>query len=496
MSLHLTPRAMRPLARLGLLLALTAGGVWAQAADSCSALQALRLPQARIVSTASLPAGERVTLWPGGTPQVMPKSLCRVRGVASPVVGSAIGFEVWLPDASAWNGKFLQAGNGGTAGSIPMGPLLDALGRGYAAAATDGGHLWPDGLDYGWASGRPEAVVDFGWRAMVQTTQVAQRIVKARMAKAPRRSYFVGCSNGGRDALMAAQRMPRAFDGIVAGAPALAWIDLMSAHAMLQRDLGGATPPLPAAKLPAIQAAALAACGQGRGFVPDPPSCRFDPAVLTCQGEDTASCLTPRQVEIVRLIYRGLPDASTGRTLPGLMPGAEAEPGNWDFWLLLQPTNPMGPSNTPPTSIGQSFFRHLVRQDLGFQLADLGNADMVQARRRWSADLDATQTDLRPFLRRGGKLLHYHGWADSAIPPGMSLDYFAAVQRRVGPTPDAYRLFMVPGMNHCGGGQGPWQVDWLDALERWVERGQPPQEITARHPGNGQTQVLRPVPHP
>ena len=178
------------------------------------------------------------------------------------------------------------------------------------------------------------------------------------------------------------------------------------------------------------------------------------------------------------------------------MPGAEAEPGNWDFWLLLQPTNPMGPSNTPPTSIGQSFFRHLVRQDLGFQLADLGNADMVQARRRWSADLDATQTDLRPFLRRGGKLLHYHGWADSAIPPGMSLDYFAAVQRRVGPTPDAYRLFMVPGMNHCGGGQGPWQVDWLDALERWVERGQPPQEITARHPGNGQTQVLRPVPHP
>ena len=464
----------------------------AAAATDCAALAALRLPQARIHSATPVKAGDRLPLWSGGAPQAMPQAFCRVRGTASPVVGSVIGFEVWLPEARSWNGKFLQAGNGGTAGTVPLTSLLEAVGRGYAAAATDGGHLWPDGLDYGWANGRPEAVVDFGWRAVAQTTQAAKRVVKAGFGRAPQRSYFMGCSDGGRDALMAAQRLPREFDGIVAGAPALAWIDLMTAQAMLQRDFGGPAPTLPVAKLSAIQAAALAACGQGRAYVADPPSCRFDPAVLACQGADTARCLTPRQVEMVRRVYQGQPDASSGRTLPGLVPGAEAEPGNWDFWLLMSPTNPLGGNGTPPTSIGESFFRHLVRQDTSFQLADLTEADVAMARRRWAADLDATQPDLRPFLQRGGKLLHYHGWADAAIPPGMSLDYFAAVQQRVGRTPASYRLFMVPGMNHCGGGPGPWQADWLAALERWVERGQAPDEIVARHPGQGQTQTLRP----
>lgn len=479
---------------VALLAAGPAAGPAAGATTACAALEGLRLPQARVHSAALVPAGERLSLWSGGTPQAMPRAFCRVRGTASPVVGSAIGFEVWLPEAGAWNGKFLQAGNGGTAGSIPLTSLLEAVTRGYAAAATDGGHLWPDGLDYGWASGRPEAVVDFGWRAVAQTTKAAKRIVASGLGRAPGRSYFMGCSNGGRDALIAAQRLPREFDGIVAGAPALAWVDLMTAHAWVQREFGGAAPVLPAAKLPAIQAAALAACGQGRDHVPDPPSCRFDPAVLTCQGADTAQCLTPRQVDMVRRIYQGPPDPGSGRILPGLAPGAEAEPGNWDYWLLLQPTSPLGGQQVP-TAIGESFFRHLVRPDTGLRAADLTDADVAQARRRWSADLDATNADLRPFLRRGGKLLHYHGWTDAAIPPGMSLDYFAAVQRRAGPTPQSYRLFLVPGMNHCGGGRGPWQADWLEALERWVERGQAPDEITLRHPDNGHTQAVRPVPH-
>jgi feruloyl esterase len=464
----------------------------AAAASDCSALASLNLQQTRIHAATRVAAGDRLALWSGGAPQAMPQAFCRVRGTASPVVGSAIGFEVWLPEAAAWNGKFLQMGNGGTAGSVPLSSLLDGVVRGYVTAATDGGHLWPDGLDYGWAAGRPEAVVDFGWRAVAQTTRVAKRIVKAGMGAAPQRSYFMGCSDGGRDAMMAAQRLPHDFDGIVAGAPALAWIDLMTAQSMMQRDFGGTEPALPAAKLPAIQAAALAACGQGRGFVADPPSCRFDPEVLACRGADAPTCLMPRQVEMVRRVYEGQRDASTGRTLPGLIPGAEAEPGNWDFWLLMSPTNPIGGNGAPPTSIGESFFRHLVRQDTSFKLADLNDADVSAARRRWAADLDATQADLRPFLSRGGKLLHYHGWADSAIPPRMSLDYFAAVQRRVGPTPASYRLFMMPGMNHCGGGPAPWRADWLAALERWVERGEAPDEIVARHPGNGQTQTLKP----
>lgn len=482
-------RPTLPAAVAALLLVLP---VAAFAATDCAALVTLNLPQARIHTAQPLAAGDRLALWSGGPAQPLPRAFCRVRGTASPVVGSAIGFEVWLPEATAWNGKFLQAGNGGTAGAVPLASLLDGVLRGYATAATDGGHLWPDGLDYGWANGRPESVVDFGWRAVERTALAARRIVEAGLGRAPQRSYFMGCSDGGRDAMMAAQRMPQFFDGIVAGAPALAWIDLMSAQALAQREFGPPTPVLPVTKLPAIQAAALAACGQGRAYVPDPPACRFDPAVLACQAEDTPNCLTPRQVEAVRRVYRGLPDPGSGRILPGLQPGAEAEPGNWDFWLLLAPTNPLGGPGRPPTSIGESFFRHLVREDTAFQLADLSDADLLAARRRWSRDLDATDPDLGPFRRRGGKLLQYHGWADSAISPRFSLDYFAAVQQRLGDTQAFHRLFMVPGMNHCASGQGPWQTDWLAALERWVEAGQAPDAIELKHPGNGQTQTVRP----
>jgi feruloyl esterase len=464
----------------------------AEAAPDCAALARLKLPQARIHTATQVAAGDRLALWPGGEPQAMPKPFCRVRGTASPVIGSAIGFEVWLPDAAAWNGKYLQAGNGGTAGTVPLSALLDGLVRGYATAATDGGHLWPDGLDYGWANGRPESVVDFGWRAVQRTTMAAKRIVAAGLGRAPKKSYFMGCSDGGRDAMMAAQRLPLAFDGIVAGAPALAWLDLMTAGAIAQRDLAPPVAALPVAKLPALQAAALAACGQGKAYVADPAACRFDPAVLACNEADSPACLTPRQVDLVRQIYRGLPDPGTGRTLPGLLPGAEADPGNWDFWLLRAPTNPLGDrAGGPPTSINESFFRHLVREDPSFKLSELDVADLLKARRRWTADLDATDPDLRAFYRRGGKLLHYHGWADSAIPPRMSIDYHQAVQARTGDPAPFYRLFMVPGMNHCAGGNGPWQTDWLGALERWVETGEPPEVVTTHHPASGDTQAVR-----
>ncbi len=467
----------------------------AAAATPCAALRTLSLPQARIHSAVQVAAGDRLALWAGGQAQAMPKAFCRVRGTASPVIGSAIGFEVWLPEAAAWNGKYLQAGNGGTAGSVPLPSLLDGVVRGYATAATDGGHLWPDGLDYGWANGRPESVVDFGWRAVQRTTLAAKRIVAAGLGAAPKKSYFIGCSDGGRDALMAAQRMPRAFDGIVAGAPALAWLDLMAAGALVQRELSGHVAALPVAKLPALQAAALAACGQGKAYVADPSSCRFDPAAMACGDADTAACLTPRQVDLVRQIYRGIPEPGTGRILPGLMPGAEADPGNWDFWLLRAPINPLGGSDAagaPPTSIGESFFRHLVREEPSFTFGDLNAEDLALARRRWSADLDATDPDLRAFERHGGKLLQYHGWADSAVPPRMSIDYHQAVQGRMGDTSAFYRLFMVPGMNHCAGGNGPWQTDWLGALERWVEAGTPPAAILARHPSREDSQTLRP----
>ena len=479
-----------------LLCAVAASAAAAQHPADCARLRQLKLSQAQIDSAVPVYEGDLLTLWRGGPPQAMPRAFCRVRGTATPVKGSRIGFEVWLPTSGRWNGKFMQAGNGGTAGAVPLGSLLDGVIRGYAAAATDGGHEWPDGLDYGWAVDQPERIVDFGWRAVQRTTAAAKRIVTAGYGRAPKKSYFVGCSDGGRDAMMAVQRFPNDWDGIVSGAPALGWLGLMIGGALLQRELAPPAAALPVAKLPALQAAALVACGDGKAYVPSPLQCVFDPVVLKCIGAEADSCLTQSQVDAARKAYAGVTDAS-GRHLAGLSMGAEAEPGNWDFWLLRSPTNPIGgalpkPGDAPPTSINESFFRHLVRADPDFLLADLRDADVVQARQRYSATLDATDPDLRAFKARGGKLLHYHGWADSAIPPRMSLAYHEAVQRRMGPTADFYRLVMVPGMNHCAGGAGPWQVDWLAALERWVEAGQPPEALTARHPKSGETQVLRP----
>ena len=451
----------------------------------CAALAGRRLGDARIESAALVAKGAPLALWAGAPPSAAPRDFCRVRAVATPVAGSRIGIEVWLPSASQWNGKYLQAGNGGFAGGVPLGALFDALQRGYSAAATDGGHVSADGLDASFGMGHPERVVDFGWRAVQRTTVAAKRLIRATLGRAPTRSYFVGCSDGGRDAMMVAQRSPAAFAGIVSGAPAMYWTELMVAGALLQRELAPQ-----AASAAACNAGSLAACGAG-AFVRDPLQCHFDPAVLRCAGEENATCLTATQASAARMVYAGVADPSTGEHLPGLEPGAEAQPGNWDFWLLAAPTNPLGDSHGT-RSLPESFFRYLVRADPAFTLADLTDADLLQAHQRWGATLDAVDTDLGAFRRHGGRLIQYHGWSDSAIPPRFSIAYHSAVERRLGDTSAFYRLFMIPGMNHCGGGAGPWRVDWIDVLEQWVERGVAPRQLLATEPRTGQTQALRP----
>lgn len=456
----------------------------------CLALRALRLPQAAIESVESVHEGDPVSLWAGARPSPAPMEFCRVRGIARPVARSRIGFEVWLPDASRWNGKFLQAGNGGFAGGIPVPGLFEALARGYATAGTDGGHQSPDGLDASWAMGHPERVTDFGWRAAARTTDAAKRIVEAGLGRRPLKSYFNGCSDGGRDAMMMAQRYPSAFDGIVAGAPAIAWTDLMTLQAIVQRDLAPPRSLLPRAKLPALQSAALAACGTD-GYVRDPRDCHFDPASLRCGSEESDACLTDVEIDAVRKVYGGAVNPATGRHLPGLEPGAEAQPGNWDFSVLASPTDPLGPADGHP-SFGLSFYRYMVRGDPRFTLADLTVADMRRARSLWSSTLDATDPDLGAFRSRGGKLLQYQGWTDALVPPRWTIAYFDSVQLAMGDSSDFYRLFVVPGMNHCAGGSGPWQVDWLAALERWVEHGEAPQWLRATHPQGGDPQMLAP----
>ena len=409
---------------------------------------------------------------------------------ARPSPDSDIRIEVWLPAAGTWNGKFLQVGNGGFAGKLPYGLMSLGLAHGYAVAGTDDGHQSADGTDASWALGHPEKLVDFGWRAVKATTDVAHAVLNA-YGPGPRKAYFLGCSDGGREALMTAQRFPQDFDGIVAGAAAWDWTSLQAAAALYQQRAG--TTMLRATVLPAIQAAALRACGGGR-FVTSPQACRFDPAVLACKRRApvTDRCLTPAEVGIVRGIYAGPVNPATGRHLPGLHPGAEAEPGSWGQWLLGR-NNGVGATDRP-TGFASNWFAYAVKGDAAFRVADATPADFA-ASERLGAIVNAADPDLSRFRANRGKLLMYHGWNDPAISPDYSIAYARAVQAKLGDATDFLRLYLVPGMLHCGGGAGPAQVDWLETLDAWVERGSAPGTLTATGAG-GTSQALNPQPLP
>jgi len=280
------------------------------AQQSCESLANLKLPHTTITSASVVGEGPlSVAAAPGApnAPVVVP-ARCEVKGIIKPASDSEIKFALWLP-ASAWNGKYRQEGNGGWAGNIPYQAMIDPLRRGYATAGTDDGH---EGGVTGasWAIGHPEKLVDFGHRAVHETNLQARSIIRAFYGRDPSLAYFVGCSDGGREALMEAQRYPEDFNGIIAGAPANNWSHLFTGFVWneqaLLKDSASSIQP---AKLPAIQNAALAACdaldGVKDGLIEDPRVCRFDPSVLTCKGTESNECLTTPQVEALRRIYAG-----------------------------------------------------------------------------------------------------------------------------------------------------------------------------------------------
>ena len=260
-------------------------------AATCEGLAALSLPHTTIAKTEAVPAGEFKP--PAGAAQKVP-AFCRVTGTLKPSTDSDIRFEVWLPEK--WNGKFEGEGNGGFAGQINYAGLAAAVRAGSATASTDTGHE-AGGTDASWALGHPEKATDFGYRAIHETTVAGKAITKAFYGDNAKRSYFSSCSNGGRQALMEAQRFPEDYDGIIAGAPANYWTHLLSnAVYLVQATMADPASYIPAAKLPAIESAALAACdandGVKDGVIDSPNRCQFKPASLECKGADSDSCLT------------------------------------------------------------------------------------------------------------------------------------------------------------------------------------------------------------
>lgn len=456
----------------------------ASAAD-CADLAGLKLKDATITSAKPYATGEGVEIGVFGIPPLPTmKAFCRVEATLKPTPASNIKVEVWLPASSEWNGRFMATGNGGYGGSLgqPRLSMRPALHRGYVTAGTDLGHGGDGstGEDASWALNQPELIRDFGYRANHVTAEFAKGVTAAYYGSGPKYSYFHGCSDGGREALMEAQRYPGDFDGIVAGAPANAWLRLMTAMTWSWKS-AHADPAsmIPDDKLPVIQAAALALCdkldGVEDGVIEDPRACRFDPRTIQCKAGDGPDCLTAPQVTALRAIYQGPRDAAGKQLFPGYPAGGEAVPNAWPLWITGEKAQHPG--------FARSFFRNMVYSDAAWdfpQEFDLAKA-LADARAAVGDILPSDNPDLSAFHRRGGKLIMFHGWADAAISPHASIEYFEAVRAKTGATKtDSFaRLFMAPGLSHCLGGPGPNSFDMLEAVAQWVEKGEAPDRAIA-----------------
>ncbi len=400
---------------------------------------------------------------------------CTVAFTLKPTADSDIKVELWLPTRN-WNGKYMAVGNGGWSGSINRKAMAEALARGYAVSSTDTGHA---GGSASFALGHPEKLIDYAYRSEHEMAVTSKAIIAAYYANPARLSYWNGCSAGGKQALKEAQQYPADFDGIIAGSPAANWTGrafqaIWSAQAV-HNDPASYIPP---SKYPLIHNAVLAACdkldGVEDGVLENPRGCAFDPKVLKCQGSDSPTCLTAPQVEAARKLY-----TAAHPRYSGLERGSEL---GWSTWA--------GPQ---PLQIALDYFRFVLFANpdwdyhkLNFE-ADVARAEALDAHR-----INATDPNLAPFFKRGGKLIQYHGWNDPQIAPGNSVAYYQSVVAALGPVQDNYRLFMVPGMAHCGGGQGPNQFDMIETLDQWVEAKKAPDRIVAQRPGR--TRPLCPYP--
>ena len=478
--------------RLASVLFLAFGVECAAAATKCSDLAAISFrPDVKIESATTVEAK-------GATPQH-----CDVRGTIVP----ENQFAVFLP--AEWNGRFVMVGNGGTAGTISLGPMEQQLRKGYASASTNTGHDAKKEPLATFAEHRPDnpnadrKFKDFAFLAVHETAVVAKKIVQAYYGAAPRYSYWVGCSTGGRQGLIEAQRYPEDFDGLVAGAPAL---DHTGNNMRVlwdgQTQLGAGE--IPAAKMPMLADAVYKKCdgvdGLQDGLIDDPRRCDFDPTrdlPICAAGADGAACFTSAQAQALRKIYTGVRNSSGKVIFPGIPPGAEAVVKGKSGWE----GNLVG-KNLMPLARSESYFKFMFLDpspapDWTWRSF---NFDTDPARlQRGVVNDNATDPDMRPLKRRGGKILQYHGWADQQITALSSVSYYESAMEHMGvkQTKDFYRLFMVPGMFHCSGGVGCGSVDWLAPLVEWVEHGKAPEMLIGAHVEAGKTTRTRPLcPYP
>lgn len=438
-------------------------------ADRCAQLIAKQVAGATIDRAEYIPAGGRLQ----GFEDKLAAGVCTVDARISPVAGSLIKMRIWLPDN--WNEKFFGVGGAGFNGGLKDSPMTGraAINRGFATVATDAGHDLSGEPE--WAMGSREKIVDFAHRANHLGAVVGKALAAQHYGKPVRRAYFHGCSNGGRDALMLAQRYPGDYDAIASGAPANDWTGLMASF-MRSTQVSHLSPgsDILGPKMKLLNEAVLDKCDALDGLkdklIANPAACRFDPAVLQCKGATGATCLSKAEVTAVTAVYRGYRTRGGKLIMPGFPLGSE----------YLWSAGITSPGGTAP-QLGQMYHRYFLYRDPSWTVAQFAlDRDYALSQSRFGALMNATDPDLRPFIARGGKLLIYHGWDDTAIPAGNSIRYYASVQRKLGKRAgDNVRLFMLPGVAHCLTGRGPDNIDFIGELERWSDGGAAPDRIIA-----------------
>ena len=462
--------ANRYTALVAALTGFASGAVLAQ--DLCAPLATRpKLENTTIVSVASQPAADRVP------------AHCEVQTSITPVPGSKIGAVYRLP--ANWNGKVLGIGGGGFAGDVRAASAAEGLTRGYAVIQNDLGHAGAGVLDPSFAidaAGKHnvEGIVDFGHRATHLATLIGKQVATSFYGRAPERAYFEGCSTGGRQGLAEVQRYSDDYDGVISAAPV--FTPLTYSNAILRVQAFHARPEsnLKPEHVPLIHNAVLAACdandGVADGILTDPRTCTWDPAAIQCSGASGASaeCLSAAQVETVRRIYSGV-RMSDGRfaAMP-LMRGGEAD---WVSRMIGTANQPRGMNAV----LGAPFMAYIAVGDRNYDFMtfqpdrDLRVLDGGIA----AAEVHQQSPNIAPFVQAGGKLLLWHGFNDPGPSALSTIDYYEAVRKAVPAAQNSVRLFLAPGVLHCGGGPGPDQFDALGALENWVERGVAPTSMIA-----------------
>jgi len=458
--------------------------VEAAEADACAALlsprNAVRFAEivdapTTLLSARVIPAGGDGSMIEADLPEI-----CRVEGQIAPT----IGFLLRMP-TKTWNGKFLMGGCGGPCGSYTYGRYDAVLVRNYAVVVTDMGHK---GSNWMFVYNNLQGMIDFGYRSTHTTAVAAKAIIEAYYSKKPSRNYFWGCSTGGRQAMVEAQRFPQDFEGIIAGAPV--WnqtgnqplFSLWAARINIDPE---GKPILDARKLAVVHKAVMDACdgadGLKDGILQDPRRCRWDPKSIQCKSGSASDCLTPAEVDVVRKVYDGASSSNGARLYWGMMRGSEDQ---WRSWF--------GTDGKPSAALGDFSGKNLALSYRSFfyapgpsySLFDF-NYDRDPARLALVENIyNAQNPDLRKFKEAGGKLILYTGWNDNNIPPEAAVDYYETATRTLGgesATLPYFRFFLLPAVNHCQYGLGGSEADWVGSLEAWVEQGHAPDSITVYH---------------